>query len=52
MEGMYIYFSNRRYIEYNVILFMDWDADIAATCRADPDVRIGIIDPRLCFDGS
>jgi hypothetical protein len=46
VEGICIDFYNTNYEEYDVVLFMGYDFDIERARFVNPNIKIGIIDPR------
>jgi len=46
VEGVKIDFFNRNYADYDVILFMGYDAQVQEARLAKSDLIIGVIDPR------
>jgi glycosyltransferase involved in cell wall biosynthesis len=46
IEGVRIDFFRRDYRNYDVILFMGYDPDIAGVRAVNPHARVGIVDPR------
>jgi len=47
MEGVQIDFYNRNYADYDVVLFMGYDARVAEARAAKPSLKIGVIDLRF-----
>lgn len=45
-EGVHIDFYNHNYADYDVVLFMGYDARVAEARAAKPDLKIGVIDLR------
>ena len=46
MNGISIDFYNTDYADYDVLLFMGYDADIKGARKKNLDIKIGVIDPR------
>lgn len=46
IEGVQIDFYNHNYADYDVVLFMGYDARVAEARAAKPDLKIGVIDVR------
>lgn len=46
MNGISIDFYNTDYANYDVVLFMGYDADIKGARGKNSDIKIGVIDPR------
>lgn len=47
LEGVHIDFYNRNYADYDVVLFMGYDARVAEARAAKPSLKIGVIDLRF-----
>lgn len=47
IEGVQIDFYNHNYADYDVVLFMGYDARVAEARAAKPDLKIGVIDLRF-----
>jgi len=47
LEGVSIDFYNRNYADYDVVLFMGYDAHVAEARAAKPSLKIGVIDLRF-----
>ncbi len=46
LEGVKVDFFNRKYADYDVILFMGYDPQIAEARAVNPTSKIGVVDPR------
>ena len=47
LDGVSIDFYNRNYADYDVVLFMGYDARVAEARAAKPSLKIGVIDLRF-----
>jgi glycosyltransferase involved in cell wall biosynthesis len=46
LDGVQIDFYNRNYADYDVVLFMGYDARVTEARTINPFIKIGVIDPR------
>jgi len=47
LDGVHIDFHNRNYADYDVVLFMGYDARVAEARAVKPSLKIGVIDLRF-----
>ena len=46
IDGVEIDFFNNNYADYDVVLFMGYDPDVRGARKANPNIKIGVIDTR------